>query len=63
MTADPGTATIRADELAEAHALYEPELTAEQEFTRALTQEVAYSLEPDGTPVVATEDPVHMGRA
>lgn len=53
-----GTAIIWPEELAEADGV-----TAEGDYADALRDEIVYSLEPDGTPVIETEDPTPSGRA
>ncbi len=56
-TDDVDTSVLSADDLADAYHLTDVELTAEEEFEQALTDEVRYQLEPDGTVALATDDP------
>lgn len=55
-----GTAVIDADELAEAE-----EITAEEEYERALAEEIGWTLEADGQvhPLGDEDDPERVARA
>lgn len=52
-----GTAVLRPEELADVE-----EITAEEEYAAALAGEVVSAQEPDGTPVVESDDPARLRR-